>query len=160
MLTTNHTVYATTDNVNDAIEWISEQTDPWFVWLAFNAPHGPLEVPPTNLHSYGEFDVDGNERRCFEAMVEALDRETGRLLDFIGTNLTNTTVILMGDNGTTGGLIQPPYSPSRGKGMLYQGGIKVPLIIAGADVAIADNHIFAAVGVDTVGVDTPLVGQD
>ncbi len=173
VVTTNHTVYATTDNVNDTIEWISGQTEPWFVWLAFNAPHSPYDLPPTNLHSYGEFEVEGNERRCFEAMVEAVDTETGRLLDFVGTNLTDTTVILMGDNGTSGGVIQPPHPKHRGKGTLYQGGIKVPLIIAGANVAnpgrrsdelVHSADLFATIlelaGVDLDAAMTMGVGED
>ena len=46
----NHPIYATTDNVNDALTWLGAQgTNRWFLWLAFNAPHTPFHLPPTNL---------------------------------------------------------------------------------------------------------------
>jgi arylsulfatase A-like enzyme len=65
-------------------------------------------------------------------MIEAMDTELARVLTNI--SLTNTTVIFLGDNGSTGMTIQPPYSAGRSKGSLYEGGIRVPLIIAGASV--------------------------
>ncbi len=47
------TEYATTEQVDDTLELIeSFGSEPWFVWLAFNAPHRPLHVPPAHLHSY------------------------------------------------------------------------------------------------------------
>jgi arylsulfatase A-like enzyme len=137
-LTPNYSVYATTDNANDAITWIAQQgTNNWFLWLAFNAGHTPLHKPPNNLHSYDSLpgtqaNINANPRPYFEAMIEAMDTEMGRVLTNI--SLTNTTVIFLGDNGTIGQVIQPPYASARSKGSLYEGGIRVPMIIAGAGV--------------------------
>jgi len=107
------------------------------VWLAFNAPHKPFHKPPNPLHSYAFLsgtvsDINTNTRPYFEATVEAMDTEIGRLLTNI--SLTNTTVIFVGDNGTALEVIQPPFFTNRAKGTLYDGGIHVPLIIAGAGV--------------------------
>jgi arylsulfatase A-like enzyme len=126
-----YTTYATTDNVNDAVDWIGQQgTNSWFLWLAFNAPHTPLHRPPNNLHTYtGPL----NQRRKYEAMVEAMDTEMDRLLDSV--DLSETTVIFMGDNGTPGNVLQPPLPSGHGKGSIYDGGIRVPLLIAGAAVS-------------------------
>lgn len=138
MLTPNYSVYATTDNANDAISWIGQQgTNSWFLWLAFNAGHSPLHKPPNNLHSYDalpgtQMHINNNPRLYFEAMLEAMDTELARVLTNI--SLTNTTVIFIGDNGSTGMTIQPPYSAGRSKGSLYEGGVRVPVIIAGASV--------------------------
>lgn len=45
--------YATTEQVDDALAAIASfGSDPWFVWLAFSAPHKPLHAPPADLHSY------------------------------------------------------------------------------------------------------------
>ncbi|HEY0551498.1 MAG TPA: sulfatase-like hydrolase/transferase [Verrucomicrobiae bacterium] len=138
VLTPNYSTYATTDNANDAISWIGQQgTNSWFLWLAFNAGHAPLHKPPNDLHSYDalpgtQMHINNNPRRYFEAMLEAMDTELARVLTNI--SLTNTTVIFIGDNGSTGMTIQPPYSSARGKGTLYEGGIRVPFIIAGASV--------------------------
>jgi arylsulfatase A-like enzyme len=46
----------------------------------------------------------------------------------------NTHIIFLGDNGTQNNLLQPPYPPNRGKSSLFEGGIKVPFLIAGPAV--------------------------
>ena len=43
------TTYATTHFVNQSISWINQQQRPYFLWLAFNAPHTPFHRPPLNL---------------------------------------------------------------------------------------------------------------
>ncbi|MDA7915639.1 sulfatase-like hydrolase/transferase [Verrucomicrobia bacterium] len=133
--TSAHNVYATTDNVNDSITWIDEQGGlPWFLWLSFNAPHTPLHWPPNELHDFDGISDDGanSSRRHYEAMVQAMDTEIARLLSNV--NLAETTVIFMGDNGTLGGVVQPPFPSTHSKGSVYEGGIRVPMIIAGAAV--------------------------
>jgi arylsulfatase A-like enzyme len=137
----NYSGYATTDNVNDALGWLGQQgTNRWFLWLAFNAPHMPFHLPPTNLcpHYAGlsgtATDLQQNPRPYFEAAVEAMDIEFGRLLRGINTN--ETAILFVGDNGTVQRVIQPPYDiPGRAKDSLYQGGVRVPFIIAGPDIA-------------------------
>jgi arylsulfatase A-like enzyme len=136
--TANYTVYATTDLVNDAISWIQARgTQPWFAWVAFNAAHTPFHKPPNNLHSYDTLsgtqpNINMNPRPYYEAAVEAMDTEVGRLLAAV--DRTNTHIIFVGDNGTPTQVLQPPYPAQRGKGTLYEGGIKVPLIVAGPAV--------------------------
>jgi arylsulfatase A-like enzyme len=132
--TANYTNYATTDLVNDAVAWIQARgTNAWFAWLAFNAPHTPLHKPPNDLHSYDALsgtqpNITANPRPYFEAMVEAMDTEIGRLLAAV--DRTNTHIVFIGDNGTTANVIQPPYASNRGKSTLYEGGIHVPFIIS------------------------------
>ena len=133
------TNYATTDLVNDATNWISARgTNAWFVWAAFNAPHTPNHLPPTNLCPHyatlptAQTYINAHPRPYFEAAVEALDTEIGRLLTVV--NRTNTHIIFIGDNGTLGSVIQPPFTSTRGKETLYEGGTHVPLIISGPAV--------------------------
>jgi len=134
-VSTTSTNYATTDAVNDSIAWIQQQgTNNWFLWLAFNAPHDPFHKPPNDLHSYDALSasqtaVEQNPRPYYEAMAEAMDTEFGRLLKSI--DRSNTVIIFVGDNGTPQGVVQPPLVAARAKGSLYEGGIRVPLIIAG-----------------------------
>ena len=136
----NHLGYATTDNVNDALEWLGNQnTNRWFLWLAFNAPHTPFHLPPAHLRSHyttlsgTASDIQQSPRRYYEAAIEAMDTELGRLLTAI--NFQETTVIFSGDNGTVQRVIQPPYNiAGRAKDTLYEGGIRVPFIIAGANI--------------------------
>lgn len=137
----NHLGYATTDNVNDALAWLARQgTNRWFLWLAFNAPHTPFHRPPPQLCPHypalsgTAADIQENPRAYFEAAVEAMDTELGRLL--AGVDLNETAVIFTGDNGTVPRVIQPPYNlAGRAKDTLYEGGVRVPFIIAGPGVA-------------------------
>lgn len=131
--TAGNTNYATTDLVNDAVSWINARgTNAWFVWAAFNAPHSPFHSPPQSLCPSYPLNTLTNNRRRFEAMTEAMDTEIGRLLASV--DRINTHIIFIGDNGTPGSIIAPPYSTSRGKDTLYEGGIHVPLIISSRDV--------------------------
>ncbi len=138
-LTTGYTNYTTTDVVNDAVAWIQARgTNPWFAWVAFNAAHTPLHKPPTNLApTYASLPgtnmhINNNQELYYDAMIEAMDTEIGRLLQAV--SLTNTHVIFHGDNGTPSSTLQPPYPGGRGKHTLYEGGSKVPMIIAGPAV--------------------------
>jgi arylsulfatase B len=70
-----------------------------------------------------------------KAMTEAMDTEIGRLLASMDpATLANTYVIFVGDNGTNGEAITPPWDPAKGKGTVFEGGINVPLIITGPTV--------------------------
>ncbi len=133
------TNYATTDVVNDAVAWIAARTNqPWFAWVAFNAPHTPLHKPPNALapHYTGlsgtQMNINNNPRPYYEAMVEAMDSELGRLLAAV--NRTDTHIIFLGDNGTTSQVIQSPYSSGKAKDTIYEGGVKVPMVVAGPAV--------------------------
>ncbi|MGL4610800.1 MAG: sulfatase-like hydrolase/transferase, partial [Trueperaceae bacterium] len=132
--------YITTAFTDRAIGWIDEQTQPWFLWLAYTAPHTPLHLPPSNMHtrelSGTQEDIDANPREYFLAMVESLDFELGRLLDSLTeAERENTLIIFVGDNGTARRVIDTSvYTGSQSKDTLYQGGIAVPLIVAGQGV--------------------------
>lgn len=127
------TVYATTDVVNDAVSWINARTaagQRWLAWVAFNAPHTPFHNPPATLHSFGANPATNLLK--YRAAVEAMDTEIGRLLAAV--NPADTTVIFMGDNGTPGMVIQAPYDSTKAKDTLYEGGVRVPLIVRGPGV--------------------------
>ena len=49
--TVNETRYATRVVAIETIDWVNQQTEPWFVEVAFNAPHSPFHVPPFNRHN-------------------------------------------------------------------------------------------------------------
>lgn len=123
--------YATTHFTDDAIDWIDQQNQPWFLWLAHVAPHTPFHTPPDPT-TYSQNPINSNQTR-FIAMIEAMDFEIGRLLDNIDPAvLANTTIIFVGDNGTANQVIQNNFQD--GKGSIYQGGVHVPLFACGAKV--------------------------
>jgi arylsulfatase A-like enzyme len=101
--------------------------------VAFNAAHDPHHAPPAHLHSY---DLRGLHPKKdplphYQASIQAMDTEIGRLLACLGPQLANTTVIVVGDNGTPADVVQPPMDKKRAKATVYEGGVRVPLIING-----------------------------
>ncbi len=136
------TDYGAVDRTDTAIQWIQAQGDtPWFMWLSFILPHTPLHLPPRELLQSDYSDLSptaatsDNPIRYFHAMIEAMDTSIGRVLDSMTLEVhDNTYVIFIGDNGTGGGSITPPFQSGRAKGTVYQGGINVPLIVSGPGV--------------------------
>lgn len=136
------TTYATTENVNNAITWLKAQTpeNPFFLWLAFNAPHEPLHLPPAGLHTYTKLsgtaaDINAQPKQYFKAMIQAMDHEIGRLFDSLKVlnKLDSTDIIFIGDNGNTARTAQI-VDLTKAKGTIYEYGVHVPLIIAGPSV--------------------------
>jgi len=145
-VTPGYDVYAMTDNVDDAIGWIQQRSGPWFLWLAFNDVHTPIQGPPSVLHTqsgvteeaFANPSDDAEMRLYRRAMLEAMDAELGRLLNgdallgWTGIDLETTAVIVVGDNGSADPL---PEAVNRGeKAQIFEGGINVPLVIAGVGV--------------------------
>ncbi len=124
--------YGTTAYTDYALDWINNQNQPWFCWLAYNAAHSTFHTPKDkNLYTHqGTSELDQ-----YIQMIEAMDTEMGRLLDNIDSEeLKNTVIIFIGDNGTPGQVVQAPFSNTTAKGSLYNGGVNIPLIVAGANV--------------------------
>ena len=122
--------YATTHLTNNAISWIENQTKPWFLWLAHVAPHKPFQTPPEGTYT----TTPSNNRTTYLSMIENLDYEINRLISSMNAEtLENTVIIFIGDNGTPGQANN--YWPSgHAKASIYEGGIRVPLIIAGKSI--------------------------
>ncbi|MBI1837586.1 MAG: sulfatase-like hydrolase/transferase [Flavobacteriia bacterium] len=136
------TNYATTETVNDAINWLDtmDNTKPYFLWLAFNAPHTPLHVPPSNLVDITGLtgttqDINVNGANYLKADLEAMDTEIGRLFTYLITNnlMDSTTIIFMGDNGNATQTSQNPIK-TKSKDTVYDYGVRVPLIVSGPSV--------------------------
>ena len=101
--------------------------------------HAPSIYRLGDLHSRDDLpgtteDIEARPREYFEAMVEALDTEIGRLITSIDSaDYNNTVVIVVGDNGTAP-QVAPGSERGRSKGSIYEGGIHVPLIVSGPGV--------------------------
>ena len=163
--TTRSEIYNTTKLTDLAIEWIDSQEEPWFLWLAYTAPHDPYHLPPTQLHGRelsGEAnDIIANPRPYYLASIEAMDSEIGRLMDSIGSStLENTIIIYVGDNGTPNNVIDPAVF-SNGKSSISEGGIRVPLIVSGAGVPREDSREGSLINVtDIFATVSELAGND
>ncbi|MFH6605143.1 sulfatase-like hydrolase/transferase [Maribacter algicola] len=146
--TSQNTEYITEVFTDLSINWINQQSKPWFMWLAYTAPHTPFHIPPNNMHGQGNLPTYANGLDpipYYMAAIEAMDFQIGRLLDNLPADeRTNTIIIFIGDNGTPNQVAQSPYSSSTVKETLYQGGINVPMFISGNLVTrtgIDDNLI-------------------
>lgn len=135
--TQQSTSYQTSAAVDDALAWIQSVPEPWICRIGFLAPHTPYHTPPANLHTQqlaGE-NPNVNPIPFYKAMVEAMDTEIGRLFNTLGSEvMARTNVVFLSDNGTPIEAIEPPFNPNHGKGTLYEGGVNVPLVIAGPAV--------------------------
>ena len=165
--------YATLVNVDDALSWVGKRGGAWFLWLAFNAPHSPFQAPPDQCPSGpchgvklpagvgpGDPCPAGEQRTCYKAMLETLDTEVGRLLEYLPDD---TAVIVLGDNGSPSQAVLPPFDPNRAKFTVYEGGVNVPLIVhlpglatpgAESQALVNTSDLFATV-LDLVGAQIP-----
>jgi len=124
-----------------AIDWISRQSEPWFAWLAYAAPHSPFHLPPADLVnsdlSGTTIDIKQNKRDYYLAAIEAMDTSMGTVINSLSDKeLKNTLIIYVGDNGTPGPVVdRNAFARTKAKGTLYEGGIRVPMTISGAGVS-------------------------
>ncbi len=112
--------------------------EPFFLYLAYNAPHYPMHAPRKYMDRFKSLDP---ERQTYAAMISAVDDGVGQLRDTLQRNGVdnNTCIILLGDNGATtearAGLNGKPATagsngPYRGhKFSLFDGGTHVPCIM-------------------------------
>lgn len=140
IVNSNHYVeehtYATVRTTDDAVTVMDSLVEPWVLVVSYNGSHSPWEPPPEALHTRGPLAVDSPIPELQRAMTEAVDTEFGRLYDHIPPDvLGRTTIVVFGDNGTKREAIVPPYDPFRGKREVYDGGVRVPFVVAGPHVA-------------------------
>lgn len=158
--------YATTETTDDVLAQTAQLPEPWFILASYNAPHVPLHAPPANLHHQDLTGItcgpssDPNAGVCYNAMLEAFDTELGRLLDSMDPGvLERTTIILTADNGTPEHGIFPPYSVTRDKGTLYDGGVQVPFIVTGPFVGTPGSETDAFVNIVDVFATTAVIAD-
>ncbi len=105
---------------------------PFFLYLAYNAPHTPTQPPEDALNRYRQRHPDAPEKRAkLAALIEDMDAGIGRVLQTLDEmGLTDTTlVVFTSDNGgqIDVGANNGPWRS--GKGTMYEGGIRVPMVV-------------------------------
>ena len=132
----NHTRVEETEYLTDAfsreaIDFVEQNADgPFFLYLAYNAPHTPLQATEKYLSRFDH--MEDEKRQTYAAMVSAVDDGVGGLLDKLrelGIE-ENTLVFFLSDNGGPEDKNASDNGPLRaGKGSLYEGGIHVPFAV-------------------------------
>ncbi|HEX6886216.1 MAG TPA: sulfatase-like hydrolase/transferase [Planctomycetota bacterium] len=142
--------YQASLTTRDTLAWIQAQTGSFMAYVGYGPPHTPVQVPPASLLSQ-EMQCElacaglapGNILNVFteppallklvyRAQVEAVDAEIGKLLAGIPAGvLENTTIFVIGDNGTPIFQIdEPPHVANHGKATVFELGVRVPLIVS------------------------------
>lgn len=132
-----HTKYLTDHFGDEAVAFVERHAaEPWFLYLAFNAPHVPHEATPEYLARVA--GIADQTRRIYAAKVTALDDNVGRVLAKLRETQQEqrTLIVFLSDNGAplghANGGSNAPFSGQ--KGDTLEGGIRIPFFLQWKDV--------------------------
>ena len=138
----------------------AHKNDPFFVMLAFNAPHVPMQTTRAYYQRFAH--IADEKRRIHLAMLEALDDQVGAVLQTLKTEdlERDTLVVFISDNGGPQHQTTSSNYPLSGeKGSFWEGGIRVPAAVRWPGT-IAPGGVFDAMssGLDMTGTALALAG--
>jgi len=144
--------YLTDRLTDEAIRFIDQTGDqPFFLYLTHYAVHTPIQAKADITQKYADKPAGQHQKNAkYAAMIESVDQSVGRVLTHLQELQLNeqTIVLFYSDNG--GYMGATSNHPLRGaKGMLYEGGIREPLIIRWPGVTRAGSTC-----------DEPVIGVD
>jgi uncharacterized sulfatase len=130
-----------TEEAGKVIE--ANRNRPFFLYLAHWGVHTPLQATKEDYDAVG--DIQPERLRVYAAMVRALDRSVGELMDKLEAEglADNTVIVFTSDNGGAGYIGLPEVNaPYRGwKITLFEGGIRVPMFVSWPGHIAPDTQI-------------------
>jgi len=132
--------YLTEVITEKSVEFISEQSEPFFLYVPYNAPHYPMHAPQKYLDRYPDLPWD---KQIMAAMISAVDDGVGEIASALKKSgqYENTVIFFSSDNGPSpesrnwlDGTEDPYYGGSAGifrghKFSLFEGGVRMPAIM-------------------------------
>jgi hypothetical protein len=107
--------------------------DPWFITVAFSAPHNPFQALISDYEKPEIQAIPSFIGRIYASMIHSLDRNVGRILEALKetSQYDNTIVVFTSDNGAAPYVgLQDLNAPFRGwKATLFEGGIRIPFFL-------------------------------
>ena len=142
--------YLPDDLTNCTIRFMENQKNPFFIFLNFNTPHSPMQVPDKWWDKFASVhmpdspndDYAQNHARAALAMVENIDWNVGRILFYLEeAGIEEETIVMyMTDNGPNG--VRWNGNMKGRKGSTDEGGVRSPLFIKWSGV-IPENHVIS-----------------
>jgi len=124
--------YLTDVFANEAIEFIqAERSQPYFLYLSFNAPHTPLQAPESYMEKFNH--IEDPIKRTYYAMIANLDDNIGKVMNALDDSgkKENTLIFFISDNGGAEYTFTTDNGHYKGgKITNLEGGLKVPFIIS------------------------------
>ena len=148
---------ALTREAISTLESNKKNKKPFFLYMSHYAVHLPFSKDKRFYQNYIDQGLSDTEAR-YAALVEGMDKSLGDLMDYLDAEgiSDDTYILFLSDNGglsTTpnrGGLAHTQNIPLRmGKGSLYEGGIRIPMIAAGPGISPASTSN-QYVGIDDI----------